>query len=94
MCCVNPTDPAIAAANLRDVETAARAMGLDIRVLNASNRDEIDAAYATFAGERPDALFVSSDPFFSAGASRWLTWRRAMRSLPFTDRGYTPKSAG
>ena len=62
---LNPTETAIAAANLRDVETAARAMGLDIRVLNASNRDEIDAAYATFAGERPDALFISSGPFFS-----------------------------
>ncbi|HVD82643.1 MAG TPA: ABC transporter substrate-binding protein, partial [Bradyrhizobium sp.] len=61
---LNPTETAIAAANLRDVETAARAMGLDIRVLNASNRDEIDAAYATFAGERPDALFISSGPFF------------------------------
>ena len=62
---LNPTETAIAAANLRDVETATRAMGLDIRVLNASNRDEIDAAYATFAGERPDALFISSGPFFS-----------------------------
>ena len=62
---LNPTETAIAAANLRDVETAARAMGLDIRVLNASNRDEIDAAYATFAGERPDGLFISSGPFFS-----------------------------
>ena len=62
---LNPAETAIAAANLRDVETAARAMGLDIRVLNASNRDEIDAAYATFAGERPDGLFISSGPFFS-----------------------------
>jgi putative tryptophan/tyrosine transport system substrate-binding protein len=62
---LNPAETAIAAANLRDVETAARAMGLDIRVLNASNRDEIDAAYATFAVERPDALFISSGPFFS-----------------------------
>jgi putative ABC transport system substrate-binding protein len=62
---INPTETAIAAANLRDVEAAARAMGLEIRVLNASNRDEVDAAYATLAGERPDALFISSGPFFS-----------------------------
>jgi putative tryptophan/tyrosine transport system substrate-binding protein len=62
---LNPTEPAIAAANLRDVEVAARTMGLGLRVLNASTQDEIDAAYSTFAGERPDALFISSGPFFS-----------------------------
>jgi putative tryptophan/tyrosine transport system substrate-binding protein len=62
---LNPTEPAIAAANLRDVEMAARNMRLGLRVFNASTRDEIDAAYATLAGERPDALFISSGPFFS-----------------------------
>jgi len=61
---LNPAEPTIAAANLRDVETAASAMGLQIRVLNASTSAEIDAAFATFAGERPDALFISSGPFF------------------------------
>jgi putative ABC transport system substrate-binding protein len=62
---LNPTEAAIAAANLRDVEMAARAMGLNIRVLHASTRDEIDDAYATLARDRPDALFISSGPFFS-----------------------------
>ena len=49
---------------LRDVEAAARAMGLQIQVLNASTSREIDAAFATLVRERPDALFVGSDPFF------------------------------
>jgi len=62
---INPTETAIAAANLRDVEAAARAMSLEIRVLNASTRDEVDAAYAALARDRPDALFISSGPFFS-----------------------------
>jgi putative ABC transport system substrate-binding protein len=62
---LNPTETAIAAANLRDVEAAAQTMGLQIRVLHASTTDQIDAAYATFARERPDALFISSGPFFS-----------------------------
>src|SRR5262249_54669025 len=61
---LNPAEPTIAAANLRDVEAAASAMGLQIRVLNASTSAEIDAAFATFANERPDALFISSGPFF------------------------------
>jgi putative ABC transport system substrate-binding protein len=63
---LNPAEPTIAAANLRDVETAASAMGLEIRVLNASTSAEIDAAFATFASERPDALFISSGPFFTS----------------------------
>jgi putative ABC transport system substrate-binding protein len=62
---LNPSETAIAAANARDVETAARAMGLELRILNASTRDEIDAAFEILATDRPDALFISSGPFFS-----------------------------
>ena len=62
---LNPVEPTIAAANRRDVEAAAAAMGLEVRLLNASNRDEIDAAFATFVNERPDALFISSGPYFA-----------------------------
>jgi putative tryptophan/tyrosine transport system substrate-binding protein len=39
-------------------------MGLQLQVLNASTSREIDAAFATFVRERPDALFVGGDPFF------------------------------
>jgi putative ABC transport system substrate-binding protein len=63
---LNPAETAIAAANLRDVEVAARAMGLQIHVLNASTINEIDAAFATLARERADALFISSGPFFTS----------------------------
>ena len=48
------------------MEAAARAMGLQIQVLNASTSREIDAAFATFVRERPDALFVGGDPFFNS----------------------------
>ena len=60
---VNPTSPE-AETTLRDVEPAARALGLQIRVLNASTSREINEAFATFVREQPDALFVASDPFF------------------------------
>ena len=49
---------------LRDVAAAARVMGLQIQVLNASTSREIDAAFATFVRERPDAVFVGLDVFF------------------------------
>jgi putative ABC transport system substrate-binding protein len=50
-------------AALRDLETAARAMGLQIQALNASSSREINVAFAAFMRERPDALFVGSGPF-------------------------------
>jgi putative tryptophan/tyrosine transport system substrate-binding protein len=62
---LNPAEPTIAAANLRDVEAAASAMGLQIRLLNASTIAEIDSAFTALASDRPDALFISSGPFFA-----------------------------
>jgi putative ABC transport system substrate-binding protein len=62
---LNPDEATIAAANLRDVEKTARAMGLKIQVLHASTSGEIDAAFELLAEERPDALFISSGPFFT-----------------------------
>jgi putative ABC transport system substrate-binding protein len=60
---VNPSTGNID-ATVKDVELAARTIGLQSRVFNASVGREIDAAFAAFARERPDALFVSPDPFF------------------------------
>jgi putative ABC transport system substrate-binding protein len=53
-------------ATLKDADTAARAIGLQIQAVRAGTSHEIDAAFARFANERPDALFVGGDPFFSA----------------------------
>jgi putative tryptophan/tyrosine transport system substrate-binding protein len=61
---VNPANVTIEASTLRDVGVAARTIGLQLKILNASTSGEINAAFATLARERADALFVSSDPFF------------------------------
>ena len=55
---VNPAEAAITETTVRDVQAAARAMGLQIRIVNASNSREIVAAFAMLASERPDAIFV------------------------------------
>jgi len=60
---VDPTD-ANAQTVSRDVETATRGMGLQIQILNVSTSRDIDATFATFALERPDAVFVSGGPLF------------------------------
>jgi putative tryptophan/tyrosine transport system substrate-binding protein len=62
----NPGNAISTETMLRDLEPAARAMGLQIKVFNASTGPEINEAFATLARERPDALFVNLDPFFTS----------------------------
>jgi putative ABC transport system substrate-binding protein len=62
---LNPAEATIAASNLRDMQTAARDMRLQIQVFNASTSGELDAAFATIARDRPDALVISSGAFFT-----------------------------
>jgi putative ABC transport system substrate-binding protein len=61
---VNPRNASTAESTLRGVQEAAPVIGLQTRILNASTIGEIDAAFATLARERPDALFVAGDAFF------------------------------
>jgi putative ABC transport system substrate-binding protein len=63
---VNPTNPTNQESMMRDLEPAVRSMGLQMRVLSASTSGEINAAFATFADERPDAIFVSIDIFLNS----------------------------
>jgi putative ABC transport system substrate-binding protein len=61
---VNRANATNTESTLRDVTAAARTAGLQINVQNASTSLEIEAAFASFKGERPDALFVASDAYF------------------------------
>jgi putative ABC transport system substrate-binding protein len=61
---VNPASDSATETTLREVRKAAGASGLQIQVLNASTSNEIDAAFATLARERSDALFIAPDSFF------------------------------
>jgi ABC-type uncharacterized transport system substrate-binding protein len=62
---VNPAD-VLTETTLRDVQPAARAIGLQIQVVNASTSGEIDAAFAAFVREQVDALFIGPGGFFSS----------------------------
>jgi len=59
---------------LKDVETAAHSMGLQILVVRASTPGEIDGVFARLAHERPDALFVGTGPFFSGRRLQLAHW--------------------
>jgi len=60
---VNPNN-ASAEPQIRGVEEAARAKGVQLRILKASTESEIDAAFATLVQLQTGALIVGTDPFF------------------------------
>jgi len=62
---VDRTDVANTETTVSDVAAAARAIGLQIQVLNAGSIGEIDAAFASMVRERADALLVGVYPFFA-----------------------------
>ena len=91
---VNPAFPLNAETTLRGVEPAARDLGLQINVLNASTSREIDAAFATLGHERPDALFVGGDSLFNNRRLQ-LALLAARHGIPtsYASRDY-PKMGG
>jgi putative ABC transport system substrate-binding protein len=70
---VNPANTSSADATLRGVQEAAPSIGLQIKILNATTVGEIDAAFATLARGRPDALFVAPDTFFTSRRVQLVT---------------------
>jgi putative tryptophan/tyrosine transport system substrate-binding protein len=81
---VNPANTANAQITLREVEPAGRAMGLQLQIFNASTSREIDAAFAAFGRERPDAVFVGQDAFFNGRRLQLANWA-ARHALPMTS---------
>jgi len=68
---VNPANAPSAEPTSREAQQAAPAIGLQARILNASTTGEIDAAFATIARERLDALFVAPDGFYYNSAAQF-----------------------
>jgi putative ABC transport system substrate-binding protein len=70
---INPANASSTASVSEAVKKAAPALGLELVFFNASTPNEIDAAYAAFARERIDALFIAGDSFFSGRGVQFAT---------------------
>jgi putative tryptophan/tyrosine transport system substrate-binding protein len=70
---LDPGNSSSAASALQAVQEAAPTIGLQIQVRNASTIGEIDAVFADFERDRPDALFVIPDAFFVSRAVQFAT---------------------
>jgi putative tryptophan/tyrosine transport system substrate-binding protein len=79
-CVVNPGNPN-AATGTREAHEAARALGLDVRFVNASTEREIDMAFPALVQDRVDALVVVTDPLFNSRPEQ-LSTLAARYALP------------
>ncbi|MGC2412679.1 MAG: ABC transporter substrate-binding protein [Stellaceae bacterium] len=63
---VNPTNPALAHSTAREVQVAARTLGLQLQIVRASTERDLDAAFATMLKLKAVALVIAIDSFFTA----------------------------
>src|SRR5215468_6895385 len=85
---VNPTNPTNAETLSRDLQAAARTLGLQLHVLHASTEHDFDAVFASLPRLRAGALVIGSDPFFNSRSEQLvaLASRHAMPTMyPFRE---------
>jgi putative tryptophan/tyrosine transport system substrate-binding protein len=63
---VNPASPAISEVTTRELQAAARALGLHIHVLHASSEHDFDAVFATVTRLRAGGLVIGPDALFTS----------------------------
>jgi putative ABC transport system substrate-binding protein len=87
---VNPSNATISETTVREVEVAARGMGVQVQVFNAGSSREIDDAFANLVRERSDAVFVSGDAFLTSRRAQLATLAaRYMIPSSFSQREIT-----
>jgi putative ABC transport system substrate-binding protein len=70
---VNPANVSNTETTVHLVQEAARAIGIQTEIVKATTISEIDAVFASFARERPDALFIAPDGFLVSRAVQFAT---------------------
>ena len=80
---VNPAEPALAETTTKDVQAAARTLGLELHVLNASSEDDFDAVFAKLIELRAGGLVIGPGAFFASQRTQLaaLTVRHAVPAI-------------
>ena len=78
---VNPANPTVAETQLREVRSAARTLGLDLHVLNASTESDFEVIFANLIQLRAGGLVIAADPLF-AGRSKQLGELTVRHAVP------------
>ena len=80
---VNPAEPALAETTTKDVQAAARTLGLELHVLNASSEDDFDGVFAKLIQLRAGGLVIGPGAFFASQRTQLaaLTVRHAVPAI-------------
>ena len=80
---VNPTSPFITESISKDLQSATRALGLQLHILNASTEHDFDTVFATLAQLRADVLVIAPDAMFISRSEQLgaLTLRHAVPAV-------------
>jgi putative ABC transport system substrate-binding protein len=78
---VNPSNRWQTDAETRELQAAARTLGLELHILNASSDGELDTVFTTLVQRNASALVVQSDPFFVSRRDR-LVALAALHAVP------------
>jgi putative ABC transport system substrate-binding protein len=83
---VNPTNPALAETATKEVQAAARTLGLELHVLNASTERDFDEVFAKLIQLRAGGLVIGPEPFFISRSEQLaaLTVRHAVPAVSET----------
>ena len=86
---VNPTDPTLTETTTKELQAAARTLGLELHVLKASTERDFDAVFEKLSQLRAGGLVINSGPFFTSRTEQLaaLTVRHAVPAI-FQDRGF------
>ena len=90
---INPTNTSSVQSTLDELKEVADALGLTVVSFGASNTEEIDAAFAAFAREKCEALFIASDGFFAGRLAQFAALSERNR-IPASANSRTYVEAG
>jgi putative ABC transport system substrate-binding protein len=90
---VNPSDPAVAETESREVQSAASTLGLELNILNASSERDFDVAFENVARLRADALVIGTDGLFTS-LSEQLAALAVRHAVPAVYKGRNFAAAG
>jgi putative tryptophan/tyrosine transport system substrate-binding protein len=91
---VDPNDPSVSETTASAMQAAARTLGLELHVLNASSETELDAVFAKIQELRVGGLVISSGTAIFASRNELLATLAARHAVPTVGAGRTFVGAG
>ena len=90
---VDPTGPT-SASQIRDLKTAAEALGLGLVFVDASNAQEVEAALTSLVQQRAGALVINSGPIFASSLNERLATLSLQHMMPAISQSRDFPAAG